>query len=74
MQLLETPAEIQSALEENLLRVQKPGRYVGGEFNAVQKPWEAVQTVIQSFRADDDGWEGDETDLEQLQEVGEFIG
>ena len=37
-------------------------------------PWEAVQTVIQSFRADDDGWEGDETDLEQLQEIGEFIG
>jgi len=46
MQMLQTPSEIQLALEENLLRVQKPGRYVGGEFNAVQKPWDAVQTHV----------------------------
>lgn len=33
-------------LEALLHRVQKPGRYVGGEFNAVHKPWESVSTRI----------------------------
>ncbi|MBN1873732.1 MAG: TIGR03960 family B12-binding radical SAM protein [Anaerolineae bacterium] len=33
-------------LEGMLHRVQKPGRYVGGEYNAVHKPWEAVNIHI----------------------------
>ncbi|GAB4481180.1 MAG: TIGR03960 family B12-binding radical SAM protein [Anaerolineae bacterium] len=39
---LRTPSEIESVLERVLLEVQKPGRYVGGEFNAVRKDWETV--------------------------------
>lgn len=34
------------ALEALLHRIQKPGRYVGGEFNAVHKPWDAVATRV----------------------------
>lgn len=41
-----TPEQIEQTLEQVLLRVQKPGRYVGGEFNSIQKDWEQV-----SFRA-----------------------
>ena len=41
-----TPEHIEHTLEQVLLRVQKPGRYVGGEFNSVRKDWERV-----SFRA-----------------------
>ena len=33
-------------LEPLLLRVQKPGRYVGGEYNLVRKPWEAVEMRV----------------------------
>lgn len=33
---------IERNLERILLQVQKPGRYVGGELNAVVKPWELV--------------------------------
>lgn len=33
-------------IETLLHRVQKPGRYVGGEFNAIHKPWDAVTTRI----------------------------
>ncbi|MDR3574799.1 MAG: TIGR03960 family B12-binding radical SAM protein [Anaerolineaceae bacterium] len=29
-----------------MLRVQKPGRYVGGELNQVEKPWDSVSTHI----------------------------
>src|SRR5512146_506027 len=39
-----SPSEINKRLERILLRVQKPGRYVGGELNQVIKPWDAVQT------------------------------
>jgi radical SAM family uncharacterized protein len=46
MQTMQTPTEIELALEANLLRVQKPGRYVGGEFNSVRKSWEAVQARV----------------------------
>ncbi len=35
-----TPHEIESRLERILLKVEKPGRYVGGEFNRVVKDWE----------------------------------
>lgn len=30
------------AIEALLHRVQKPGRYVGGEYNAIHKPWDAT--------------------------------
>jgi radical SAM family uncharacterized protein len=37
-----SPESIEQSLERILLHVQKPGRYVGGELNAVVKPWEEV--------------------------------
>lgn len=40
--MLRTPAQIEQALERVLLEVQKPGRYVGGEYNAVVKDWSQV--------------------------------
>ena len=33
------PNRIEAALEQMLPRVQKPGRYVGGELNQIVKPW-----------------------------------
>ena len=33
-------------IEALLHRVQKPGRYVGGEFNTVHKPWDEVATRV----------------------------
>jgi radical SAM family uncharacterized protein len=44
--MVATPREIQSKLERVLLRVQKPGRYVGGELNQVIKDWDTVQTRV----------------------------
>jgi radical SAM family uncharacterized protein len=41
-----SPAEIESRLERILLKVQKPGRYVGGELNAIVKNWEDVETKV----------------------------
>ncbi len=41
-----TPQEIEAQLESFLLKVQKPGRYVGGEFNSVEKDPAAVQTRV----------------------------
>jgi radical SAM family uncharacterized protein len=38
--------EIEKRLERILMRVQKPGRYVGGELNQVVKPWDAVTTRV----------------------------
>jgi len=35
-----SPNEIEQWLDRNLMKVQKPGRYVGGELNQVVKPWE----------------------------------
>ena len=40
------PQEIERRLERVLLRVQKPGRYVGGELNQVVKPWDEVQSHV----------------------------
>jgi len=34
-----TPEHIEQTLEQVLLSIQKPGRYVGGEFNSVRKDW-----------------------------------
>ncbi len=41
-----SPTEIETRLERILLTVQKPARYVGGEYNAVRKDWDAVKTRL----------------------------
>jgi len=41
-----TPEEINLKLERILLRVQKPGRYVGGELNSIRKDWHKIQTRV----------------------------
>ena len=42
MQHTLTSKDIERALDRVLLSVQKPGRYVGGEFNSVVKDWQTV--------------------------------
>ena len=37
-----TPEQIERALDRLLLSVEKPGRYVGGEYNSVVKDWDQV--------------------------------
>lgn len=37
---------LQEKLDRLLPRVQKPGRYIGGEWNSVTKEWEAVKTRV----------------------------
>jgi len=37
-----TPEQIERALDRVLLSVQKPARYIGGEYNSVVKPWDSV--------------------------------
>lgn len=41
-----SPAEISQKLRSLLPRVQKPGRYVGGELNAVLKPWDSAKVHV----------------------------
>jgi radical SAM family uncharacterized protein len=41
-----TPEQIQIRLERILPKVQKPGRYTGGELNQVLKDWESVDTHV----------------------------
>ncbi|MBN2115737.1 MAG: TIGR03960 family B12-binding radical SAM protein [Anaerolineales bacterium] len=41
-----TPDQIESRLDRILLKVQKPGRYVGGELNSVVKDWDQVATRV----------------------------
>lgn len=41
-----TARDIENRLERILLRVQKPGRYVGGELNQVVKPWNSATTRV----------------------------
>src|ERR1044071_349380 len=41
-----TPEQIESKLDRILLKVQKPGRYVGGELNSVVKAWDKVSTKV----------------------------
>jgi radical SAM family uncharacterized protein len=41
-----TPAQIESRLDRILLKVEKPGRYVGGELNATLKDWDSVQARL----------------------------
>ena len=40
------PEEIEARLEQILLKVERPGRYVGGEINSVAKDWNRVQTKV----------------------------
>jgi radical SAM family uncharacterized protein len=40
------PSEIEKKLERILPRVQKPGRYTGGEINQVVKDWRQVNTRV----------------------------
>lgn len=44
--MLHTPQQIDQALHNVLLRVQKPGRYTGGEYNAVRKDWSAADVKV----------------------------
>ncbi|MFZ5902542.1 MAG: TIGR03960 family B12-binding radical SAM protein [Chloroflexota bacterium] len=41
-----TPEQIEARLESILLKVQKPGRYVGGEYNITVKDWDSVRTRV----------------------------
>ena len=41
-----TPEQVEARLERILLKVQKPGRYVGGELNMVVKDWAVVRTKV----------------------------
>ncbi|MEO8357388.1 MAG: TIGR03960 family B12-binding radical SAM protein [Chloroflexota bacterium] len=41
-----TPAQIENKLDRILLKVQKPGRYVGGELNSTVKDWDKVATRV----------------------------
>ena len=41
-----TPEQIENKLDRILLKVQKPGRYVGGELNSVVKDWDQIQTRV----------------------------
>jgi len=40
------PEEIQASLERILPKVQKPGRYIGGELNQVVKDWNSTRTRV----------------------------
>lgn len=41
-----TPEQIELKLDRILLKVQKPGRYVGGELNSIVKDWDTIQTKV----------------------------
>jgi len=41
-----TPEQIEAKLDRILLKVQKPGRYVGGELNITIKDWDTVKTKV----------------------------
>ncbi len=41
-----TPEQIQEKLEYLLPRVQRPGRYTGGELNQVTKDWSQIETKV----------------------------
>ncbi len=41
-----TPDQIEAKLDRILLKVQKPGRYVGGEVNSIVKDWDSVHTHV----------------------------
>ena len=41
-----SPLEIQARLERILPTVQKPGRYTGGEYNQIVKPWDTTPAKV----------------------------
>jgi len=41
-----TPEKVETMLDHILLKVQKPGRYVGGEVNSIHKDWDNVRTRV----------------------------
>src|SRR5512138_2575421 len=41
-----TPEQIESKLDRILLKVQKPGRYVGGELNSIVKDWDQAAARV----------------------------
>ncbi len=41
-----TPEQIEAQLDRILLKVKKPGRYVGGELNSTVKDWDQVTTKV----------------------------
>lgn len=41
-----SPEQIDAKLDRILLKVQKPGRYVGGELNSTVKDWDKVETRV----------------------------
>ncbi len=41
-----TPEQIEVKLDRILLKVQKPGRYVGGELNSTVKDWDKTKTRV----------------------------
>ena len=41
-----TSEEIELKIDRILLKVQKPGRYVGGELNSTHKVWDEIQTKV----------------------------
>ena len=41
-----TPTQIDNFLERNLLRVAKPGRYTGGEYNQIVKNWDDIEFKV----------------------------
>lgn len=41
-----TPEQIERVLDRVLLRVDKPGRYVGGEYNSLSKAWHATDVKV----------------------------
>jgi radical SAM family uncharacterized protein len=41
-----TPEQIENELDKILLKVQKPGRYVGGELNATVKDWDLARIKV----------------------------
>lgn len=40
------PEQIEAKLEKILLKVERPGRYVGGELNSTYKGWSSVKTRV----------------------------
>ncbi|PJF40427.1 MAG: TIGR03960 family B12-binding radical SAM protein [Chloroflexi bacterium] len=40
------PEQIENILDRVLLRVAKPGRYVGGEYNSIIKDWETIDFKV----------------------------
>jgi radical SAM family uncharacterized protein len=46
MPFMLTPEQIENKLDRILLKVQKPGRYVGGELNSVVKDWDKIRTRV----------------------------